>query len=309
MGTVAEKIVDILEEREGKDKKIMFLPYKLEMWDSMASVFVECKNRGFEVALHPIPYMYLQNNRTTEQYIDTWNGPEMESFAEIEDFNPDIVVIHYPFDYRNTVTTIPKKYYSSEFKKQGKKIVYIPYHGNACPDSFYSEVLLPGIVNADYIFIHDDRERNLYLNTWMKYNIKSHGEVFATGSPKVDIYKLAKDKICSKDSILIVNSFVSYLSDVKRLNKYRAIIDTELEKGEKIIFRPHPLLEQTLAKQHYFKYIKYREFEEDIFLKGVKIDKASCLYSTLRISKKIYSDSPSITELCREAGFEVEEIK
>ena len=60
---VAKKILDILIEHEGRDKKILFLPYKIEMWDSMESLYLECVEQGITVRIHPIQYKeYITDN-------------------------------------------------------------------------------------------------------------------------------------------------------------------------------------------------------------------------------------------------------
>ena len=307
MNTAAKNIIDILIAEEGRDKRILFLPYKIEMWDSMESVFKECIRRRLNIGVRPIQYMYLSNHRAVESKMDSWGNDVKMYIADISRFDPDIVFIHYPFDSQNTITTIPEEYYSSNLRSRGRRrIAYVSYHGNSALEH---EMLLPAVTRADYIFVYDEEERQGYLRVWKEHGIKSEAKIFATGTPKLDAYIKAY-QISQKHNgqdVLIVNSLMPYIDDEGRINKYKAII--EKEKQSRIIFRPHPLLEHTLKHSNLWRYHQYLDFLKYLESNNVIIDDNRYIKDTLSHCKKLYCDWASILILCRdERLFEVEAI-
>ena len=307
MDGVAKRIVDILIQNEGRDKKILFLPYKIEMWDSLESVFKECVRRRLMVAIQPLSYMYLEHHKIVASKMDEWDNDVKKYVADIDTFRPDIVFIHYPFDSNNTITTIPEKFYSVNLKRRGIKIAYISYHGNSALDH---EMLLPAVTRADYIFAYDESERQRYYEVWAEKKIRSNAKIFATGTPKLDAYIKAY-RISQKNdaqAILITNSLMPFINDVDRINKYKAIIEKEQTNGV-IIYRQHPLLLETLKRTNLWRYDDYKRFLEYLRTNNIIIDDNYYIKDTLRHCKKLYCDWASILILCRDANiFEVEAI-
>lgn len=307
MNNVAKNIIDILIAEEGRDKRILFLPYKIEMWDSMESVFKECVRRRLSVAVQPIRYMFLEHHKIVDSKMDEWGNDVREYTMDIDKFDPDIVFIHYPFDSQNTITTIPEAYYSSNLKARGRRrIAYLSYHGNSALEH---EMLLPAVTRADYIFVYDEAEKQRYYKVWSEHGIKSEAKIFATGTPKLDAYIRAYQISCKHNaqSILIANSLMPFINDIYRISKYKAIIENE-HKSE-IIYRPHPLLEETLKRTNLWRYEDYKNFLKYIESNNVTIDKNKYIKDTLCHCKKLYCDWASIYILCRdEKLFEVEAI-
>lgn len=307
MNDVARNIIDILIAEEGRNKRILFLPYKIEMWDSMESVFKECIRRRLSVAVQPIRYMFLEHHKIVDSKMDEWGNDIREYTINIDKFDPDIVFIHYPFDSQNTITTIPEAYYSSNLKARvRRRIAYLSYHGNSALEH---EMLLPAVTRADYIFVYDEAEKQRYYKVWAEHGIKSEAKIFATGTPKLDAYIRAYQISCKHNaqSILIANSLMPFINDIYRINKYKAIIENE-QKSE-IIYRPHPLLEEALKRTNLWRYEDYKNFLKYLESNNVTIDKNKYIKDTLCRCKKLYCDWASIYILCRdEKLFEVEAI-
>ena len=305
---VGKQIINILTDIEGRDKKILFLPYKVEMWDSMESVFKECVRRNLNVGVVPIPYMILENHKIIETKMDRWGSDVRQYVVDIDKFKPDIVFIHYPFDFHNTVTTIPEQYYSINLKKQGAKLAYVSYHGNAALEH---EMLLPAVTKSDYIFVYDEAERQRYSDVWAKHNIKSNAKIFATGTPKIDAYVNAYQisQNNGAQDVLIVNSLMPFLNDELRIKKYHRIILKEQKLGHTVIYRPHPLMLDTLKRTNLWRYQNYKEFLLYLESINVIIDENKYIKDTLSHCKKLYCDWASTYILCRdEKLFDVEAI-
>ena len=220
---VGKKIIDILIEHEGRNKRIAFLPYKVEMWDSFKSVYTEAKRARLNAKICPIQYSTLQyGNKCVSQY-DDWRdfrrSPNL--IHTLDEFDPEIVITHYPFDYQNSVTTIDNRYYSAELKKQGRTLVYIPYHGATI---LPAETRLPIMRNVDYIFAANSSNIEMFPKS---------AKTFVVGSTKKDLIHYTG----YSNDVLIINSIAPFIRDKFRIQKYIKII--EENKGSNIIFRPH----------------------------------------------------------------------
>ncbi|MGG4548793.1 hypothetical protein ABER02_13425 [Rossellomorea marisflavi] len=78
--------------------KILFMPYKATMWDSLESIYTEAlKDDDCEVTVVPIPYYQLSNNGP----ISTYEGSEFPEYVSVtpykeyslEEEKPDIIYI------------------------------------------------------------------------------------------------------------------------------------------------------------------------------------------------------------------------
>lgn len=304
MNRVAKNIVDILIAEEGRDKRILFLPYKIEMWDSMESVYTECINSGLNVKIHPVEYMIYMDTHARYITKDTWFDSEnIITYKEFLDFNPDIIIFHYPFDNYNRVTSMPDKYLSSSLKRQGRKLVYVPYHGSWI---MQKEMMLPAVLSSDYMFVTNDTIKSYCESTWRIQKVNKYPKVFATGTPKSD--KLYRSGLVNRNT-LISNSLMPFIDDVDRVWKYMRIIRQELEDGRNVIFRPHPLLYQTLSAMRTERLAEYERFLSWLKNNGVAVDANINFQDTVSNCCKIYCDGGSIFDICVNAGINVQLVQ
>lgn len=294
--TVGRKIIDLLIENEGRYKRILFMPYKVEMWDCLRSVYCASRQEGLDVKVCPLYYYTLIGNKLSERLYDDWYKvipkDALIHSEQFDTYNPDIVILHYPFDYQNTVTTIDKRFYSAELKKRGKTIVYIPYHGSpAAP----LDAKLPVVRNADYIFGVATNDIEIY---------PKDKKVYIVGSTKRDSLRYKGNT----NDVLIINSIGPFISDKNRCLKYLNIV--KANEGKTIYFRPHPLMMSTIQSICPERLSEYKSFLDRIQkLYGVKIDTSNSIYTILNRSSEIYCDYASIFQLCQSSGIEVHEIK
>lgn len=171
-------------------KEVVFLPFKASAWDSFEDIYKAClSNENMDVYVVPIPYYYKEYDGTLseEQY-------DLESYSEelnvipytefsLELHHPDMVFIQSPYDEFNAATSIHPHFYSRIIKEYTDKLVYIPWFKSCKIDigtdtrsyknmDYY--VTVPGVVNADYVLVTTEEERNAYiakLNDWSHEDI------------------------------------------------------------------------------------------------------------------------------------------
>ena len=300
---VAKKILDILIEHEGRDKKILFLPYKIEMWDSMESLYLECVERGITVRIHPIQYKEYISKRSYKIKFDNWfDNENVISYREYIQYNPDIIIFHYPFDGYNTITSIDTTYRSVNLKRENRTLVYIPYHGSYMTSRAAS---LPAVISSDYVFVSDNGVKDICESTWRAHNVNKLPKIYATGTPK-------SDRLVSMDensnTVLIANSLGPFLNDVDRVSKYITLILEELNKGRKVIYRPHPLLYSAIQATQIGRLPSYEKFLSWLRYNNVEIDESKSFEDTISRCSYIYSDGGSIYDICSRAGMKVGHI-
>ena len=113
--------------------KVVFMPYKASMWDSLESIWMAAnKDERCETLVVPITYYELDSNQDKKnkinerdlfpEYVNTINDEEYD----LENDLPDIIYIHNPYDNTNLVTRVDSRYYSWNLKKYCEKLVYVP---------------------------------------------------------------------------------------------------------------------------------------------------------------------------------------
>ena len=296
MNDIGKRITDkIIQIHGGKDFTIAFLPYKRSMWNSMESVYEECKAAGARTYIMPLPYL-----RKTEQpgeeheILDKDIFERATSITLLPEFHTDYLVIHYPYDGNNKVTSMLEKYYTANLRKFGK-VIYIPY---SCTNMRQLRVQ-PGIANVDYAFLGSEAEAEAFIREWRELGVDFTGRAFGLGSPKMDTIK----KLSLGSATVIINSLGPFLSDpYYRMLKYTEAARDEREKGREVIFRPHPLLRQTIysmrpdTETNYLAMLKIMEND------GVEIDETENLEGTLRRANYLISDPSSVLEMWTNAG-------
>lgn len=255
MNEIGKKITQKLIEIHGStDFTIAFLPYKRSMWNSMASVYEECKAAGAQVHCMPIPYLRMKDNGKTCDYLDSDKEHFGELAENIEDLeHADFIAIHYQYEDHNKVTNMLPKYFTKALKERyGAKIVFLPY-GIGMGQGHFS--LQPGCRYIDYAFLEDQENAERFIAGWKTQGIDFTGRVFDYGSAKLDATRNLKktipeewqELIGNRSVTLVCNSLGPFLSDpLKRMNLYQHYITNEIGAGKAVIFRPHPLLDTTI---------------------------------------------------------------
>lgn len=243
--------------------EILFLPYKISMWDSLESVYAAAiQNEECEVRVMPVPYYYVNEDRTELEM--TYEGEKFAKHVSITDYQkyaiednlPDVIFIHNPYDDTNRVTSLSERYFSRELKKYTDHLVYIPY--KVCSGDVKDiYCMTPGVKNAWRVYVQSERVRK----TYMKY--QNPDKIIVTGSPKIDAVIACEkrtteipvvwEKALHGRKVFLLNTHLNSL-----INEGERAIEeiTHLMKifsqrcGAAILWRPHPLSIETIKSMN-----------------------------------------------------------
>lgn len=315
MNEIGKRITDKLIEIYGSANfSIAFLPYKRSMWNSMQSVYEECKAAGADVHCMPIPYIRMKVHKEPD-YLDS----DFALFGDIAEpiellKNPDFIAIHYQYEDHNYVTNMLPQYFTKALKeKYGAKIIFLPYGIGSGLGHF---AIQPGCRDLDYAFLEDENMADRFIAGWKTQGVDFSGRVFGFGSPKFDIARDLKEKIVppewaetllDRNVTLVCTSLGPFLADpTRRLVRYKRYILEELNKpGHAVIFRPHPLMRTTiksLAPDMEPRWDKLIFELKNEYRYRVKVDESEYLERAMAASDYLISDPSSVVEMWKETG-------
>lgn len=313
--------------------KVVFMPYKASMWDSLESIWMAAdKDERCEALVVPITYYELDNNQNPikkvnernlfPEYVNTVNDEEYD----LENDLPDIIYIHNPYDDRNLVTRVESRYYSYNLKKYCEKLVYIPYY--KWVDGVSATDFRPGMYHADYAVQNSEDAVARYIDSADEYagilgseviEVKEtlKRKVINLGSPEVDkVMSLSeentllpetwKGKILKSRVNVLYNTTLTEVLRARSLEKIKETLNFFKDKKDKffVIWRPHPLMRQTLISmlpgllKEYDELMK--EFANSDY--GV-IDNNSSMYYAIFWTDMCYGcNISSLTELYKYTG-------
>ncbi|NLL52114.1 MAG: hypothetical protein GX248_05360 [Peptococcaceae bacterium] len=258
-----------LEEEIQIRLKVVFLPYKVSMWDSLESIyFATLEDDTCDVQVVPIPYYKLSGEGAEPCYEGDLFPPEIPithySAYDIEADRPDIIFVHNIYDRYNTLTRVFDQYHTHNLKKYTDMLVYVPY----ClftfvppqPSSSTETIAygLPSVANVDKVVLLGD-----YLaNAAVKFGIPTH-KVLPLGSPKVDkLRRLQETGVCypkgwnqkiKGKTVFLLDTHLSFFSIGALLDQVELLIKLlnipNFVENSVLIWRPHPLLAAFLKKQ------------------------------------------------------------
>lgn len=268
--------------------RVAFLPHCEQMADSLWSVYQECLKIGMKCLWHPIGYVELDENRNQGKH-HSFGSTSYEDFLQ---FGADTVVIEYPYDRRNIVTTIKTEYLSLNLYRD-YTIVYIPYFCGGSRDDLKR---MPGVKYADYIFAPSEEEAKAYISI---YPMK---KIYSYGSPKTDLLTYT-----TGDNILLANSLIPFVNKPwARITKYKEII----EANDNVIFRAHPLIGEGLKTMRPDFIIEWHGFLTWAATR-CEIDTRPYAAQTMNICKMMYADPGSLVDLwrCQNKPYEIIEVE
>jgi hypothetical protein len=182
--------------------EIVFLPYRLSMFDSLESIYLAAKDDPqCDALVVPIPYFELNPDGSlglmhcdADEYpsnipVTSWRD------YDIEARRPDIVFTHYPYDNDVSNATVHPDFYSERLSRYCELLVHVPYFvavGGAVDDYC---ARLPGVLYADRVIVESENVRQSYIGHYKKYDKelgwkgrfgKAEDKFIALGSPKYD---------------------------------------------------------------------------------------------------------------------------
>ena len=322
--------------------EVVFLPYKVSMWDSLESVWkAASENPDCDVYVIPIPYYDRKPDGSFgERHYEASLYPEHVPVVhygeyDFESRRPDVIFIHNPYDECNYVTSVEPFFYTKNLKKYTEKLIYIPYFvlGEVLPEdkeaveSIAHFVTVPGVMNADKVIVQSETMRQVYIDVMTRFAGEQTRKVWeekilGLGSPKFD--KIAntevkdedipeewKQIICKPDGsrkkIILYNTGVSALlqNNGNALRKIQDVFKIFQEKKDDValIWRPHPLIRATVNSMRPQLWREYQIIVEEYQKAGWGIyDNTAELDRAIALSDAYYGDESSLVQLCLKVG-------
>ena len=260
----------IIDEVIEDKLKVAIMPYKADMWTSLASIWEAAQSDSeCEVKVIPIPYYKIGNPENIEFVYEGERFPKEVEITFYEDYvleteYPDMIFIHNPYDGANTLTRVPEYYYSSNLKNYTDKLIYCPYHtiGTFNPRVNGLQFFTPGIRQADYVVAQSKEVKKILESCG-----KRPERILTFGSPKIDaVVRNEKQVHCCPEGweaklagkkVFLLNTHLSYFQktytctgnmDNPGIRFHQEILDIFLKNKEcALIWRPHPLLKSNLS--------------------------------------------------------------
>ena len=256
--------------------KVVFMPYEASMWDSLESIWMAAdKDERCEALVVPITYYEFDNNQNPIKKVNERNlFPKYVNVVKDEEYDlendlPDIIYIHNPNDNTNLITRVDSRYYSWNLKKYCEKLVYVPYY--KWVDGVSSTSFKSAMYYADYTVQSSDDAVKRYVDASPEYaNIlgmdaasvrkSMEKKLINLGSPEVDkVLSLSKDNVPMPDDWegkviksrvnVVYNTTIDEIFESRTFDKVKETLNFFKKNSEKafVIWRPHPLMKQTLT--------------------------------------------------------------
>lgn len=316
--------------------QMVFLPYKAAMWDSLESIWKAASDDdGVDAIVIPIPYFDKNSDGSLGQmhyegdlYPDYVPITSWKDYI-ISDWKPDVIFIHNPYDECNYVTSVHPDFYAERLRVYTNMLVYVPYF-IAVNDSVEEHFCIaPGVIYANKVIVQSEEVRQTYLKELHKFEEENHckdcfgrleEKIISLGSPKLDkaLDILEQNFVLpdgwtklimgngKKKKVILYNTSVEALlkHTWQMLKKIRSVLEYFEQIQEVVLlWRPHPLLKQTLSSMHPELLGEYLEMESKYKEAGWGIyDTSSELYRAIAVSDAYYGDVSSVIELYKRIG-------
>lgn len=171
------KIRNAIREKNINHETAVFMVYKAEYWDMLDGLFREYeKRKEQEIVVIPLRYYYKNIDGTVEECASDAVLPEyvqkyINSDYNIEEENPETIIIQNPYDGYNGSVTIHPRYYSKNLAIHTNKLIYMPYFVTEEINpmdmrayiSMDAYVTMPGVVYADEVMLQSEANKELYV--------------------------------------------------------------------------------------------------------------------------------------------------
>lgn len=240
--------------------EVVFLPYKVSMWDSLESIWMAADaDQNCDAYVIPIPYYDKNPDGSFKQ--EHYEGDMYPDCIPVTDYRgydfakrrPDAVFIHNPYDQFNNVTSIHPFFYSKNLKQFTDMLVYVPYYSTAGGMSEGQKSCM-AYYFADYLVIQAEKYRKFFDPQLPQEKL------LALGSPKFDrVLRLCqnppeppedwKEKMAGKKVYFYNTSLNGMLANTASFLEKMAYVFRCFEKNKAacLLWRPHPLMDSTFA--------------------------------------------------------------
>lgn len=242
---------------------IVFLPYKLSMWDCMESIW-EAATQDPLCTCYVVPIAYYDRNpdgTVGEMHYEGDQFPQKlnvlhYSGIDLEKMHPDVIYFHNPYDDINRVTVTDPSFHSKHIFSYTDMYVYVPYYIAGYFNSYEETkgyIIVPGSVAADRTIVQSETLKRIYTANGIPEE-----KLAVLGSPKTDAVVRCKyaeadrpigwEGLASCEKVFLLNtSITAFLTEQERVKEIEKMIRTILDTpGAGVIWRPHPLFLATI---------------------------------------------------------------
>lgn len=290
--------------------EILFLPYKASMWDSMESIWIAAnQDPKCNAYVMPIPYYDRNPDGSFGQF--HYEGHQLPSGIPIVDYKqytlskrcPEVIYIHNNYDGTNRVTSVAPEYYSDQLKLYTDMLVFVPYYIYGCaPKAGALGFITP--TPACYHVTQIVAQSEVVKKGLSEVGIPEN-RIAVLGNPKLDAAALscnfpqpidwlekAKEKTC----FLVNTSLTTFLNQAKWLQKTEYLFRTLLDDNScMVIWRPHPLLENTIRSMRQDLWDKYQTMRSALLAyDNLILDDTSDIRYAFSFSDALISDYSSV---------------
>ena len=320
-------------------KEVLIMPFKADYWNVLDGLWKDMEaDETIRVIVMPIPYFYKSALGQIES--KQFEKDSYPDYISLTDYNlydikkryPDKIIIQYPYDNDNFVTTIDSCFYAENLKRYTDELVYIPYFkteeiGTGEERAYKvmdDYVLTPAVVFSDKVIVQSENIKKLYvkklveffgqetLDTWeskidgnASYLFDNNGKISKESIDMPDEWK----KIIFKDDgsvkkIVIYRTTVSGLFEHKNkmLKKMKSVFATFVSNSNDVvlIWCPDSLVDVTIPTTNPPLYEDYRALVEEYKLKeyGIYYD-GNDDNRLIMIADAYYGDTDKLVQACR----------
>lgn len=300
---IGQTIFNNLKEKfKGEGRfKILFCPYKEEMWDSMETIYMSAlKDYDTDVEIMPIPYFTLANLQPVTSCIEF--GEYARNFPNALNNDWDVIIFHYPYDNLNNVTR--PLVYSSHLKRFCKHLVLTFYYCKPT-DIEDKEALYVGVKNSDLV-IYETEQQAEHAKRVLKAYCNWQGECVAWGSAKYDLVgkmncpKDWEEVIGNRKTVFLQTSIIPLMNNPNKLEQIKEVI--EANKDKCIIWRTHPLYEATILAHRPQDYEAYVKLVNDFIETDNIFDTTTTPEIAISVADEMISDRSSLVTLWNATG-------
>lgn len=258
---------------------------------------------------------------------------------DICEHRPDVIFIHNPYDECNHITSVHPDYYAKQLCNYTDKLVYVPYFvlneiepkDQSAIDMVKHFCYLPGTRYADKVILQSDKMCEIYVNEYLKAASSSDEKVqreelkerfLGLGSPKLDKVMNARtdDATLPKEwlrlitktngqrkKVVLYNTSVNAFLQFKErmLLKIKEVLELFQENQDEValLWRPHPLMKQTISMAHPKLWDEYEALVQNYREAGWGIyDDSAELDRAIAVSDAYYGDWSSLVQLYQGVG-------
>lgn len=312
---IGEEIFIKLKNRfKGTGKfRILFCPYKEDMFDCMETIFESAKKDDDTITeIMPIPYFKLERQLPKELAMEFPNY--CGNFPEALNDGWDCIIVHNQYDQYNSVTRLLLT--SLMLKQFCNNLVFIGYAVIGDRDIDREEIHLPAFKNFDLVICETEKQAEQTERYIREFGWS--GKAVGWGNPKYD--KLDKeifipmpwrDKIEGKEIILLQTSLVPFMQHPAE--KFEQITETikKYFNDDKVClwWRPHPLLEHTIKTQFTPIFDDYEMLVSMVRGSRHIYDDTRDCHRAIIASDRMISDKSSMVIMYRKTGKPIEMLE